>query len=300
MNVSVKDALDFGLKSVLKNWRLVLLVYFMNLCFGLLVALPIMTLFVRDVSHSLVAKHLSEGFEYRWYIEFVSANSNFFRALTPEIILILILYAVFDMFLAGGLIVVLSKRSQSKIHDVFVHGASNFWGFLFVSLIHVALIVLLYKLNNIWAEEIDRAAMSTLNEYVILRTNLWRYATVLIFLAVSVIMSDFSRVGIALDSEKNLFLKAFRGLTFVIKHPIQIVGIYFALLVVLAGLAAAYFYAGFHLHSGKAGEIFVGIIVGQLFILLRAAIKLLFYSADGFFYINVQTEVIRVTREMLE
>ena len=300
MKVSVKDSLVFGIGCVVQNWRLVLFVYFLNLSFGLILILPIVTLFIKDVSHSLVAKSLSEGFDYRWYVEFVHTNFNFFRALSPGVIFTLILYAALDMFLTGGFFVVLSKRGRARIYDVLTNGARNFPGMILVSCAQIVVIILLYELNRIWTEGVARSTVSALSEYVIWRANLLRYASILVLLLGVIIMSDFSRAGVALGSEKNFFLRAFRGLAFVFKYPLSITAIFLILLVMSASLSTAYFWASFYLHAQTLNEVIVGIIVGQTLILLRAAMKLLFYSAEGFFYINAQTEVIIVTPEMLE
>ncbi|MGC8654173.1 MAG: hypothetical protein ACP5US_09320 [Candidatus Kryptoniota bacterium] len=300
MKVSVKDSLLFGIQRVLQNWRLVLFVYFINLSFGLILVFPIVTLFVKDVSHSLVARRLSEGFDYRWYIEFVHMNSKFFTALFPGAVFILALYAAIDMFLAGGFFVALSNEGRTRIHEVVMHGAKNFLGMILVSFVQVLLIILLYKLNRFWSEGIIQGEISVLNENEILKENLFRYGVISILLLAIIIISEFSRVGIALDSERSLLLKAFRGLTFAFKHPLQIIGIFLTISIMSAGLTTAYFYAGFYLHAGTAKEVIAGMIVGQLVVLSRAAVKLLFYSAEVFFYINVQTEVIRVTPQILE
>ncbi|MCL4511891.1 MAG: hypothetical protein M1470_12590 [Bacteroidetes bacterium] len=297
MNIGAGEALKIGVGRSLKNWRLALLVYTVNFLFAAVLALPIAAIFTKDVSRSLVGADLLKGFSYRWYVEFVHANSAFFASLFPQIVLIFSVYILVEIFFAGGFYSAFSSKERIKLKNFFAKGSSFFFPLFFVTLVEVALLVLLYIGNVLWVSV--RQTDGGLVDYFVLRAELWRYGIVAVLFIVVNLLSDFIRAAVVIDDE-GFWSKFGNGFIFAVRHPFSALGVYLGGTLISAIPIAAFFFFRFHEHPAAEFGIFIEIVVSQFIILFRIFSKLIFYAGEATLYKENQIEVIRVKPEMLE
>ena len=147
MNIGAPKALFLGTGRALKNWKLAFVLYALNFLFAAVLALPFATVFMKNVSKSLVGSSLLSGFSYRWYVEFIHADGAYFSSLIPQVILLFATYIVMEAFLAGGFFKTFAAGGKAKMAAFFSQGASNFFPILLVTLTEVILLFLLYEFN---------------------------------------------------------------------------------------------------------------------------------------------------------
>lgn len=299
MNIKAPKSLWTGAGRAVRNWRLWLLFYALNLLFAAVLALPFAAALTANLSKSLAGSDLLSGFSYRWYVEFVHANGRYFDSLVPQIVLLLCVYVLMEVFLAGGFYSAFGARGREKMGRFFSNGASNFFPLLVVTIIEILLLFVLYKLDVLWAAAGKEAARNAPTEYRVFHADLLRYGVVAAaFVAVNM-LSDFARAAVTLDEDKFIN-KAWRGVSFVIRHPLSSLGVYFGCTAFSTGVIVLYWFTGSSVHTASEGAILVGIAAGQIFILLRIFSKLIFYAGEAVFYKENQIEVIQVKPEMLE
>ncbi len=299
MNVGAARAFRMGSVRAFRNWRLWLVFYLINFVFAAILTIPIASLVSRDLSNRLVGQELLSGFCYRWYVEFAHGNAPFFSALLPQIVFLIVLYILVDVFLAGGFFTSFAASEKVKIGVFLSNGSTKFFDILLVTLIEVALLMGLYKLNSLFDLIGGTASNRIVATHGLWRVGFWRYAVLLVLFGVINILSDFSKAAMALDDDTFLS-KLTRGVTFVIRHPLSTGGVYIgATILSTAVIAAAFLPARFVPSSGEAG-ILVEVAAGQIIVLLRIFSKLIFYAGEAVLYKENQIEVIKVKPEMLE
>ncbi len=299
MNVGAIKAIWVGNGRAIRNWRLWILFYILNFFFATVLALPITAVLTKDISRSVAGSDLLKGFNYRWYVEFVHANGAYFDSLVPQIVLLLVLYILMEVFLAGGFYSVFAGSARVKASAFFSTGASKFFPLLSVTLAEVVLLFLLYKGDALWAAANRTAAAKALTDYRVLHAEVWRYAVVAALFVVINMLSDFARVAVTIDDDTFLS-KIRRGIVFALRHPLSSIGVYVGGTIISAAVIALFFLVNTNIHSVNEDSILLEIVVGQIFILLRIYSKLIFYAGEAALYKENQIEVINVKMEMLE
>ncbi len=302
MNIGAPKALWKGAGRVIRNWRLWCLFYFLNLLFAAVLALPFASVFAKDISRSLAGSDLLAGFNYRWYVEFIhanDANGAYFESLVPQIVVLLGVYVLMEVFLAGGFFSVFAEGGRGKVSRFFSECASKFFPILTITIGEIVLLFALYKGDAFWARANLAAAGEALTDAQVLHAELWRYGAVIAAFMIVNLFSDFAKAAVAIDDD-TLAHKIWRGLAFAMRHPFASSGTYLGAAIVSAAVIALYYFVESGMHPLTAEGIVLQIAAGQIFILLRIYSKLIFYAGEAALYRENQIEVINVKREMLE
>jgi len=299
VDFGAREALKTGTVRAARNWRLLFIFYAFNFLAAAVMALPFATVFARDVSRSLAGSDLLRGFSYRWYVEFVHANSTYFGALLPQILVLATLYILAEVFMAGGFYWSLSGKSAVKPREFFAKSTSLFFPLMLATLIEIALLVILYEANQFWAAADRHAAQAAIMERLILHAELWRYGIVaVVFLTIN-LFADFARAAVSIDGD-DFWPKMKRGCGFVVKHPLSALAVYLGATLLSVVVVASFVLFRFGVHGDTLAAVFGEIAASQIFILFRIFAKLIFYSAEACLYKENQIEVIKVKPEMLE
>jgi len=271
LNIGSFEAVKVGIGRSVKNWRLVILVYIINIFFAAVLAIPIASMFARDVSNSLAGSNLLDGFNstaVRWYVEFINANKTFFSSLLPQIAMIFLLYIALEVFLAGGFYSVFSTKERLKLRDFISKGSSYFFPLLVVTIMEVALLGLVYLGNSLWVSADKDAAGIALADYMVLRAELWRYGIVLFVSVIVFLLADFIRAAVVIDND-DFWSKVKRGLSFAGRHPLATSGVYLSGISISAAVIALFFLFRFWSENRTGIEVAIEIVVSQLIILFR-------------------------------
>ncbi len=299
MNIGAAKSFWIGSGRAVKNWRLWLLFYVLNLFFAAVLALPFVAAFTASVSKSLVGSDMLSGFSYRWYVEFIHANGRYFSSLIPQVVVLFSLYILMEVFMAGGFYPAFAGRGVAKVSGFFSNGASTFFPLLLVTVVEVLMLFVLYKIDVFWAAAEKYASRIAVADSRVFQADLIRYALVAAAFAGVSLLSDFVRAAVTLDDDR-FFDKVKRGVSFVFSHPLSSAGLYLVCTIFSAGIIALYFFAGPRVSALNESTVLIGIMSAQIFILLRIFSKLIFYAGEAILYKENQIEVIQVKPEMLE
>ena len=296
MNTGAARAIFLGIKRAVGNWRIAVLLYFINFILAAVLAAPIVSILSGSVSKSLVGDQLVSGFSYRWYVEFLNSNLGFFKALVPQVAIVAALFLLVEMLFAGGLYPALTTDTRTKVKEIFSKGATNFFPVLLVTICQAALLAGLYELNTFWTSS---GSLGSYGGTALSSMDYIRYVVVGILFMAICIVSDFSRAAVTIE-EGNFAERFARGLSFPADHPLSSIGVFLGCAAISMLVIALLLVLDTGFIATSAQAVIVRIIVGQAIVLLRIFAKLIFYGGEAALYKEKQIEVITVKPEMLE
>ncbi len=164
--MSVISALRKGIAMACRHWRALLLIYFFNLALAAALAVPVFHAVDADLSHSVSAERMAEGFDWLWHREFVEdrdpesdiaatvqpwqqgsapilrnferyVSGSLHKNLPPLLFWFGVIYLVVSTFLTGGLLGLFAERDARFSFRFFFDRAGRYFlillGIVFVA-----------------------------------------------------------------------------------------------------------------------------------------------------------------------
>lgn len=117
-----------GLKGSLSAWRVWVLLYLFNLLFTFTVIAPVAQYLEKKIGHSVLVNELSEGFNYTVMHDFLANYEVSIAAFAESALVITVLYFVWSIFAAGGILrVFLRSESGYRLRNFWGGGTYYFW-----------------------------------------------------------------------------------------------------------------------------------------------------------------------------
>ena len=278
----------------------------------LLVALPLSIalrgMLAKHLGDSLAAETVAAGADYQWWREFLAQASGLGATFSPSIIGF---GAVLDnldgfiddkpmaatiagattawlmiwSFLSGGVIDRLARARRTRTHGFFAAAGTHFWRFLRLGAFAWLAYYGLYR----W---IHHAIFSHLYEDLIHDVTsertavLIRVAGYLVFGAVLILFNvifDYARIRIVVEDRRSAFGAIPAGARFVRRHLAGVVWLYLLNGAAFVALLAVYAVVS----PGAPGSgigMWAVLLLGQLYIIGRHYLKLVFYASQTAFF----------------
>ena len=307
------DAFTTGLGRAGRAWRLVLLLWAVNLA----VALPFAAAVAHELRGSLdrsrVHRDLLAGFDADWHGEFqahagplaktfgpelIGAGAFFENlerwwqgdlvSLPPVLVGAAIVYAVIWAFLLGGVI----ERLGAGPYGAGAPGAAGFFGacgrsffrFLRLVLLSGVLYYLVYRLARAGFGWLADALRDVTAERTALAWTFLGLAVIVLLLTVIRVVFDYAKIAVVAEGRKSALGAAWRGLSFVASRPAGTLLLYGA--VALAGLLLLALYAA--VAPGPGHGTWIGVILafllGQLALATKLALRLGLLGAETAYF----------------
>lgn len=274
----------------------------------LLVALPL-SLALRGMveahlGRSLAAERAASGTNYEWFQEFAAQASGVGATLTPSIAgfgaVLDNLSAFIDnapmaatiagataawmvlwTFLSGGIIDRLARQRRTRSSGFFAACGVHFWRFLRLAVFAWLVYAFLFGWVHGWIFEDLYPALT--RDLTVERTGfLMRLAGYVLFGAILVLFSmmfDYARIRIVVEDRRSAIGALAAAARFVRRHMARVAALY--LLNALMFLALIGVYAMMAPGApGSGAWMWVTLLVGQLYIVARHYLKLLFYASQ--------------------
>lgn len=286
--------------------KMVLVLFLINLAFGLFLAVPMFRSLQDSFGQSLVGEQMARGFDYLWWEEYRDEAQGLAKTFSPDIfgkgallsnlealtqfrflswppalLVSGILYLLVHTFLAGGILTVYAERPPRFRPQDFFAGAGilfpRFLGLMGLSWIFFGT-TLVFKafLDRI----LDKAADSAFSEVTPFLLGLASSALILFVLFFIQMVFDYARICAVVHNSRNVFRSALDGARFVFKHPVSTLGLYYLILLghILASLVYALL-AGIVPQSTPPGVLLV-LLIQQAFIFSLVWIRCWLYSSQ--------------------
>lgn len=302
-------ALRTGLRSVGRNWGLVLLVLLSNLALALVLAVPLALQLDRDLVHRGASRGMMYGFDYDWWEQWSESQEGPASALSPDILgtgftfrnldLLLkgvlpaglfargregldptilglgALYLLLQVFLTGGLLGVFRAPGGGWTVRGLLHGSGFYLGRLFrVSLVSLAAAGVVFALNAPFARWIDAVAREAVSETTAVALTLGRHAVLLLALVLVHMVASHAKVLVVREERLSSVLACLSSLGFCARNFFPALAQY-GVVLVLGALVVAFFGAvDARLHVVGWRSQALALVLFQFVVVARIALRL--------------------------
>jgi hypothetical protein len=257
----------------------------------------------RHLGASLAAEAAARGVNYDWWQEFASQASGLAASFVPSIIgfgaVLDNLTAIADnlplattvavavagwlvvwSFLSGGVLDRFARNRPIRAHGFFAAAGSHFWRFLRLGILALSAYYVLFGFVHGWILD-DLYGRLTANLAVERTAFAIRLACYLVFGALIVAVNlvfDYARVRLVVEDRRSAIGALLAGLRFVRRNRRTV---YLYALDTLAFVAVVLLYALAVPGAPGAGPwMWLTLLAGQLYIVARHYVKLLFYASE--------------------
>ena len=303
--------------SVLGAWRdgtrrvhaaplLLLGMYALTLFVALPLSIALRGMIEAQLGDSLAAETIASGANLDWWQEFSAQAHGLATTFVPSLVGfgavleningilenvpmaatiagVTAAWMVIWSFLSGGVIDRYARQRPTRAYGFFAACGTHFWRFLRVGVLAWIVYWVLFAHVHGWI--FDGFYPWITSDMTVERTaalvRLGCYAVFGVLLIASNIVFDYARVRIVVEDRHSAIGALVAGARFVRRHPAT-----FRLyaLNAIAFLVLAIAYAMLSPGARGAAMIWLAILIGQLYILLRHYVKLLFYASQTAFF----------------
>lgn len=295
-----------GLVGVLAAPAPVILTWLTVLVFALPGAALMEEAIRADVGASRIHLELRRGLDLGWLEEFRERSGGLARALTPETVSSV---AMFDnlerwfsgswltdqrqlaawaglfllvwLLLQGGILDHLAAPRRRFAFTEFCASAGRYF-FRFTRLAVLTGIAYfgVYRLGRWLFPQIERWTRDVTRESTALAAHLAGAVVIVLLLAFVHLVADYAKIATVVERRRSMLLAARRALAQVVRHPLQVYGLYGSMSMVLLGAQLLYFkWSPAPTRSGTIA-VLLAVLVGQLYLLVRWLLRIALFSAE--------------------
>ena len=276
-----------GWKQTIKLPSLLVLVYLLQLFFAILITFPLQTILANTQDRvGFLAKPISE-FDFVLFSDFLNQHGDLLRGRLDQSMMMMGLFLVFYVFITGGILETLIHRRDVFSGSEFWKGAGKYLGKLIACLFlfgSIQGVILLLFIGMLILNGINPFTMES--DQQVVRMVQWLFPAFLILEVIVSMVHDHVKVGIVQHPESS-FIQVIRERSRqVFRSFFPAFGLY--LVVIVTGQLI--FFTGRSI-SGLLPEntlsgIWVALLISQVFILGRIAMKIVNYASIHAFYIE--------------
>ncbi len=290
--MTIRSILHEGLKSIRKNYKLLILLWSTNAAMAVILSLPIYSLLIDNLQHSLLSSRLPERIDYLWYSQFMNIYSGTIDHLPLLTYSIVALYAIIQTFYFGGMVAVFYNSKKNHITDFFYGGVRYWYRFMKVMIISLVLFAIAFKLNDLLGD-LFTWLFSNYEYYLtdfVLRS--LRYILLIVYIGIITVVSDYTKVGMAID-ENNKVFSGIRNTFRFLKVNFKISVTVFLITSVLGAAGAVlYNFIDNFMPRSPFYLLVLSFVLQQMLIIFRLAIRMLFCATEVVIYSDSKAELL--------
>ena len=128
-----------------QNWKIVLLLFLVNFCLGLVLAFPTFNILQTEANNSLAFNNLVADFDFTVFSDFLRKSGKSLMPLLPISLVLTVVYTFLKIFFSGGILSQFTIRDTFRVTD-FLKNSTHYFGRFFL-LFLVQLLFLLLTLS---------------------------------------------------------------------------------------------------------------------------------------------------------
>jgi hypothetical protein len=286
---------------------MVLLLFFVNLAFASILAVPMYHSLKDSFGDSLVGEGMAKGFDMLWWEEYRDQSEGLaktftpsiigkgailnnleglilktFFTLPPEILILGLVYITFRTFLAGGILSTFNtNRSKFSLKKFFGGAGAHFFHFFLVMLISwvifFGVLGFLYRGLDSIRNNIAQNSFSEVTPfYISLFFNLVLFFLLLLFQ----MLFDYTRIQIVVEQKKNILVALRDAYRFISKHLGSTLGLFYLLFLVNFGVTLMYLLFKSLIPQSTAMGVISVFLIQQLFVFALIFIRCWLYASE--------------------
>lgn len=296
-----------GFKATGRSQKMILLLFIINLLFSLLLAIPMYNSLKDSFGYSEAGDRMAEGFDYLWWEEFRDQSRGLETTFTPSIIgkgailnnleglarmrflslppIILIagvLYIILHTFLAGGILSIFKEKTLKFTMEKFFRGAGKyFFPFILLTLsswiFFYAVVTIFGSGFNFIVRDVSRNSLSEIPPFYL--GLLFNVILLFLFFFIQMVF-DYARIKIVLEDHSNIFKTALNALSFVLKHPLSTLGLYYLIFFISFVVSVLYILFKEIIPQSTWPGVLIAFFLQQLFIFAIIWLRCCLYSSQ--------------------
>ena len=284
--MKILNAYTSGFRETVTRLRLVTIVYLFILIPSLLIAMAYLSAFSKATGFYLAPEKLMNGFDYTTYTELMKFEGDGISAIVKQAFWLVVFYVPVSLFVTGGILhLLVNKDRRTGLAEFVSGGAGYFWRILklkfYFSFIQMFFAFIIYLPFGIM---IFLAEPGTFNEKEI-------FFKLLPFLIVHLIVAiylftivNYAKIIIVSKDTRKVLRSLWEAVTFVTRRFAGAYSLTLLLSVIPLLLIYLYFKV-FGFSSPESGwAVFGAFIVQQVFLWLRAAMRIWFLAGQTEYY----------------
>ena len=306
--MKVMKSVRNGISLVIENYKMVLVIYVVNLCTALLLAIPFYSSLKNEIAFKGVRDDLVSGFNLEWWRALQASPRGLLDTLRPTldggftplfdnfqvlltgkftsfgllIFLMVLVYVVITAFFNGGILGLFADEKRSYTTGRFF-SFSGFYFHHFMSLVTTVFILLLlfYKfLKPLVFNTVDGITQSWLNDPAVWWMNLAGFIVVALLLMLIRVIFDYAKIILVVENQNSSWYCIWLAVKFIFTHPLKTLGLYGILMAIGLGLMLVF---GGLLGVMNPGSVYVLIVLvffQQFFMFVKIGHRLLILGAQ--------------------
>ncbi|HOI29862.1 MAG TPA: hypothetical protein PLZ15_08905 [Melioribacteraceae bacterium] len=288
----IKNIIVLGSRSVFHNSVLVLLIWVFNALSAIVLTVPILNILMDNLGRSLLSDKLALQFDYMWFIQFQNIYRINFDQLPLSIYTVVGIYTMLQTFFLGGMISIFHIPEKNHIVDFFYGGVKYFFRFLKVTLVSLAFYVFAFVAIDYLGQLIHLVFRNSENirlEFVFFGL---RYVLLVFFIGVVAIISDYSKVALAVNDRTKILMEMYNAIKF-IKKNFTVVFISFLIVSVIGAVGVAvYNILGKAIPRTPYYMLLLSFLLQQMLIIFRLLVRMLFSATEVYLFKDLSAVII--------
>lgn len=294
MIVTINTTLVQGTRSVFHNMKIVILMWVINAASALVLTVPIYNLLVIDLSHSAISDKLMENFDYMWFLQFRHLYQIQLDQIPLSIYSMVTIYILLQTFFLGGLISIFNTPEKNHIVDFFFGGVRFFFRFLKVLLISLVFYALAIKIYDWLGLLITYVYQDSENVWMDFVLKGLRYILLIFMLGVVTLLSDYSKVSLAVNDKTKFFKEFYNAILFIKDHFSKVFTVFLIVAIIGALGVLVYNIIGKFIPRTPSYFLVLSFVLQQMLIIFRLLIRMLFCSTEVILYKDLSAEEVLV------
>lgn len=288
----LKNIIVLGSRSVFHNSVLVLLIWVFNALSAIVLTVPILNILMDNLGRSLLSDKLALQFDYMWFVQFQNIYKINFDQLPLSIYTVVGIYTMLQTFFLGGMISIFHTPEKNHIVDFFYGGVKYFFRFLKVTLVSLVFYVFAFVSIDYLGQLIHLVFRNSENirlEFVFFGL---RYVLLVFFIGVVSIISDYSKVALAVNDRTKILTEMYNAIKF-IKRNFTVVFISFLIVSVIGAVGVAvYNILGKTIPRTPYYMLLLSFLLQQMLIIFRLLVRMLFSATEVYLFKDLSADII--------
>ncbi|MGH7595978.1 MAG: hypothetical protein ACREOI_06470 [bacterium] len=276
----ILPSLKSGFAQVRANKRMVAVFYLANLCFGLLLLLPLRSILKSFVGDSQMAAKLGGPLDMDFLIEFLKYPEGVVPAFMGLILIVPAAHWLFTLFLSGGVFATFAGGERYNAAFFWGNSAKYFGRFVRSTLWSLPVFAVLFCLQFL-ETGVQRLIFGSDPYQNITYWGGWIKVGLrqIGFLLFAMIL-DYARIHVVLTDERRMRTSLLQGLKFVLGNFLYTFGLALSLLIVGGVVLVIYNPIANNLSAPNALIVFMLFVWQQVYMLFRTLLRLTTYASQ--------------------
>lgn len=294
MTITIKKSLVLGIRYIFRNAKFIFLLWGTNSLAAFLLSMPIYYLLMDNLTHSLLSDQLAMEFDFTWYIQFRNIYSSSIGEIPFMIYSMVGVYILVQIFYIGGLISIFNFPEKNHMVDFFYGGVKHWLRFTKVALISLVPFLAAFILHDYLGLLIEWGFAETENQMADFIIRLARYILLVFFIGLITIISDYSKVYMAVHDSRRAFHAIAKASIFIKNNFNKTFTVF--LIIACIGASGAILYNILEAYIPRTPFYFLilSFIVQQMLIIFRLFIRMYFCATEVLLFKDLSADVIEL------